>query len=84
MTFPYKIKVNRCVGGCNNFTNPYSKVCIPDIVKNISVKVFDLISQQSELREIRFHKSCKCDFLLMKQYVMTNRGGIKMNVDVNV
>ena len=50
MTFPYKIKVDRCIGSCNNIINPYSKVCVPDIVKNISVKVFDLISQQNKLR----------------------------------
>ena len=43
MTFPYNIKVNRCNGNCNNISNPYSRVCIPDIIKNITVKVFDLI-----------------------------------------
>ena len=66
MTFPYKIKVDRCFGSCNNITNPYSKVCVPDIVKSISVKVFDLISQQNKLRDIEFHKSCKCNCLLSK------------------
>ena len=64
MTFPYKTKVDRCVGSCNNITNPHSKVCVPNIVKNISVKVFDLISQQNELRGIEFHESCKCNCLL--------------------
>ena len=43
--FPYKIKVDRCFGSCNNINNPFSKVYIPDIVKNISVKAFYLISQ---------------------------------------
>ena len=33
-------------------------------MKNISVKVFDLISQQNVLKNITFHKSCKCDCLL--------------------
>ena len=64
MTFPYKIKVDRCIGNCNNITNPYSRVCIPDIIKNISVKVFDLISQQNEIRRLCFHESFKCDCLL--------------------
>ena len=45
MNFPYKIEVNRCVGSCNDINNPYLKVFSPDIVKNISVKVFNLISQ---------------------------------------
>ena len=28
------------------------------------MKVFDLISQQNETRQVSFHKSCKCEFLL--------------------
>ena len=67
MTFPFKIKMDRCIGSCNNKDNPYFKVCTPDIVKNISVKVFDLISQKNVLRNVSFHKSCKCDSLLDKK-----------------
>ena len=40
MTFPYKIKVDKCVGSCNDVNNPYFKVSTPDILKNISVKIF--------------------------------------------
>ena len=58
ITFPYKIGVNRCIGICNDKDNPYLKVCLPDSIKNISVKSFDLLSQVS------FHKSCKCGCLL--------------------
>ena len=64
MTFPYKIGVNRCVGSCNDINNPYFKVCSPDIIKNISFKVFDLISQQNKFRNRTFHESCKFGCLL--------------------
>ena len=64
MTFAYEIKVDKCVGSCNDVENPYFKVCLPDSVKNISVKVFDLISKKNVLKNITFHKSCKCDCLL--------------------
>ena len=64
MTFSYKIKVGKCVGSCNDVENPYFKVCLPDSVKNISVKVFDLISQQNKFRNITFHESCECGCLL--------------------
>ena len=37
ITFPYKIKVDKCSGSCNDVENPYFKVCLPDVVKNISV-----------------------------------------------
>ena len=56
MTFPYKIKVDRCIGSCNNVNNPYYKVWLPDVFKNISVKAFDLISPQNELRSMNFMK----------------------------
>ena len=47
MTFPYKIKVDKCVGSCNDVENPYFKVYLPDVVKNISVKSSDLISRRT-------------------------------------
>ena len=59
MTFPYKIKVDTCDGSCNDAKNPYLKICLPDIVKNVSIKVFDLISQRDVLKNVSFHKSCK-------------------------
>ena len=42
--FPYDIKVNRCSGICNSIINPYAKVCVPDIVKYVTVKMFDLMN----------------------------------------
>ena len=39
MTFPYKININRCIGSCNNKNNPYFKTCLPNSIKNITVKI---------------------------------------------
>ena len=64
MTFPYKIAVDRCIGSCNSKNNPYYKVCLPDSIKNISVKSLDLISQRLVFKNISFHKTCKCSCLL--------------------
>ena len=64
MTFPCKIKVDKCVGSCNDKDNPYFKVCTPDIVENVSVKFFDLISRENVLKNVSFHESCKCGCLL--------------------
>ena len=60
MTFPYSIKVNRCNGNCNNITNPYSRVCVPDIVKNVTLKIFNLMSLKNKTKQVIFHESCKC------------------------
>ena len=36
-------------------------VCVPDIVKNLDVKVFNLMSRTNETRHIEWHETCKCD-----------------------
>ena len=56
--------MDRCTGSCNTKNNPYYKICLPDIVKNITIKSFDLISQKNVLKNISFHQSCKCGCLL--------------------
>ena len=64
LTFPYKIKVDKCIGRCNDKNNPYFKVYLPDSIKNISVESFDLISRKNVLKNISFHQNCKCGCLL--------------------
>ena len=29
--YPFSIKINKCIGNCNNINNPYAKICIPDV-----------------------------------------------------
>ena len=50
--YPYSIKVNKCSGSCSNINDPYAKLCVPDITKNINVKVFNLMSRINETRQI--------------------------------
>ena len=42
--YPFSISVNKCSGSCNNINDPYAKLCVSDIVKNINVKVFNVKS----------------------------------------
>ena len=37
--YPFSIKTSKCSGSCNNINDPYAKICVPDIVKNLNVKV---------------------------------------------
>ena len=60
MTYPYSTEVNRCNGNCNNITNPYSRVCVPDITKNVTLKIFDLMTLTNKTKQIIIHESCKC------------------------
>ena len=40
---PFSIKTSKCSGNCNNINDPSARICVPDIVKNLNVKVFNLI-----------------------------------------
>ena len=53
MCYPYSIKVNKCRGSCNNINDPYAKICVPDNIKYINVKVFNLMSRTNETRHIK-------------------------------
>ena len=58
---PFSIKTSKCSGNCNNINNPYSKICVPNIVKNLNVKVFNLMSITNETGHIQWHETCKCE-----------------------
>ena len=58
--YPFSIKVNKCNGNCNNINDPYAKICVPDTVKDLNVKVFNLMTLSNETRHIKWHESCKC------------------------
>ena len=59
--FPFSIKTSKCSGSCNNNNYPYAKICVPDVAKNLNVKVFNLMLRTGEKRYIRWHETCKCD-----------------------
>ena len=50
--YPFSIKTSKCSGSCNNINDPYAKMCVPDVVKNLNVKVFNLMSRTNETRRI--------------------------------
>ena len=58
--YPYSIKVNKCSVSCGSINNPYAKICIPDIIKNINGKVFNLMQRSNETTQIIFHETYKC------------------------
>ena len=58
--YPFSIKTSKCSGSCNNVNDPYPKICVPDAVKDLNFKVFNLISRTNETRHIKWHEMCKC------------------------
>ena len=35
--YPFGIKTSKCSDSCNNINNPYAKMCVPDVVKDLNV-----------------------------------------------
>ena len=48
--YPFSVKTSKCSVSCNNINYPYAKICVPDVVKNLNVKVFNLMSRTNETR----------------------------------
>ena len=59
--YTYSIKINKCSGNCNNINDPYAKLYVPDVVKNINVKVYNLMSKTNETRHIKWYETSECE-----------------------
>ena len=51
--YPFSIKTSKCSGNCNNINDPYAKICVPDVAKDLNVKVFNLMSRTNKTRHIK-------------------------------
>ena len=58
--YHFSVKTSKCSGNCNDINDPYAKICVPDVVKYLNVKVFTLMSITNETRHIKWHETCKC------------------------
>ena len=51
--YPFSIKTSKCSGSCNNINDPYAKICAPEVVKDLNVKVFNQMSKTNEAKHIK-------------------------------
>ena len=58
--YPFTVSVNKCGGSCNTVDDVYDRVCVSNKVKNMNVKVFNLISDENETGFLVQHESCEC------------------------
>ena len=59
--FPFSIETRKYSGSCNNINYSYAKLCARDVVKNLNVRVFNLMSRTNETRRTEQHETCKCE-----------------------
>ena len=58
--YPYNVLVKKCSGSCDTLDNPISKICVPKIIKNVNMKVYNFLKRLNEIRNVLWHESCKC------------------------
>ena len=81
--FPFSIETSKCSGSCNNVNDRYEKMCVPDVVKNLNVKVFNLMSRTNETRHIEWHETCKCKCRLNSSVCNNKNAGMMISADMN-
>ena len=54
--YPFSIAINKC----NGSGNPYAKLCFPNFVKDMNIKVFNLILRINETIHASWHETCAC------------------------
>ena len=59
-SYPFSNEINKWSGSYNNINDPYGKLCVPDVVKNINDKLFNLMSRANEMRHKEWHETDKC------------------------
>ena len=60
----YNVLVNKCSGICNTLKDPMARLCVPNIIKNVNIKVYNFLMRLNETRNVLWHESCKCVCLL--------------------
>ena len=50
--YPYNVLVNKCSGSCNTLNDPMARLCVPNIIKNINMKVYNFLMRLNETRNV--------------------------------
>ena len=45
LLYPYNVLGNKCSGSCDTLDNPMAKLCIPNIIKRINMKVYKFFDE---------------------------------------
>ena len=51
--YPLSNKTSKCSGNGNNINHPFAKIFVPDVVKDLNVKVFNLMLRTNETKKYK-------------------------------
>ena len=50
--YPYNVLVNKCSRSCNTLDDPMTKLCVPNIIKKVNLKVYIFLMRLNETRNV--------------------------------
>ena len=50
--YPYNVLVNKYSGSCNTLDDPMAKLCVPNIIKRVNMKVYSFLMRLNETRNV--------------------------------
>ena len=59
--FLFSIKTSKCNDSFNNINYSYAKICVLNVVKDLNVRIFNLMSRTNETKHIEWHETSKCE-----------------------
>ena len=51
--YPFNIKTSKCSGNWKNINDRYAKICVPDVIKDLNVKAYNLTPRTNKARHIK-------------------------------
>ena len=79
--YPFIISMNRCDGSCNTVEDPSGRICVPNKMEDLNLKVLNMINGINQLKVIA---KVSLDVNLMVGNVTRGKNGTMITVSVSV
>ena len=80
---PFTVKLDRCVGSCNNINDLSNKICIPNKTEDLNLRVFNMITEINESKTLASIYHANVNVNLMVENVIQIKSGITIHVDAS-
>ena len=81
---PFAVNLDRCVGSCKTLDDLSNRVCIPNKMEDLNVRVFNTITGINESKLLTKQILCKCECKFDGRKLTQVKSGITVSVDVSV
>ena len=76
--YPFAVKLDRCVGKCNNLYDLSNKASVPNKTEDLNLGMFNMVTEINQLKTLTKHISCECKYRFDERKCY---GGRMINVD---